>query len=67
MTKQDYIKLADALRDDVEWQRQNIPYCFKPDLLDALCIMLQRDNPNFRARRFVGYVNGECGPNGGDR
>lgn len=66
MSKKDFIALADALRAEkpgtnwdpnkmVQWE------------LDAKAIadVRQASNPAFNRERWMNYVNGECGPNGG--
>lgn len=60
MTKQDFVALADAIRDG----RRRIDYLDK-DLLAVLADFCASRNPRFQRERWLGYVRGECGPNGG--
>lgn len=55
MTKKDFISLADALRGSKLSQA----------IVDRLCDWMQSQNPQFMRNRWVMYLNGECGPNGG--
>lgn len=76
MTKQHFIALADtlkALRPDRgnryaprgvrtkgeaafdQWQ----------ETIDALADFCASQNPHFNRDRWISYINGECGPNGG--
>lgn len=35
------------------------------DVVRVFADFLAAQNPNFNRKRFIGYVNGTCGPNGG--
>ena len=61
MSKKDFIRLADYLRHidmndakSAEW-------------LNAICDYCKASNPRFMRDRFIGYLTGKCGPNGGSR
>ena len=64
MTKKHFIALADVLRTikptDKSFQRMqwNID-------VNALADFCYSQNPNFNRSRWMGYIAGECGPNGG--
>ena len=55
MTKKHFIALADAVRYEG----------FSDHELRVLCSFMQRQNRNFDRDRWIGYVKGTCGPNGG--
>lgn len=67
MTKQHFIALADYIRD---WQAnaQAEPYVF-PELYQDHIIMLasfcESQNPRFNRQRWLDYIAGKVGPNGG--
>ena len=55
MSKKHFIALADALRGaDIS-----------QDVLDRLCAFMARQNTSFMRSRWLAYLKGECGPNGG--
>lgn len=65
MSKKDFIALADALRgskppaaDPARVYRWEID-------VQEIAVVLGRDNPRFNRARWLDYVNGPCGPNGG--
>jgi len=57
MTKKDFIRLADYLRG------LQVP----PNVLQAICDFCKESNPRFMQDRFIRYLQGTCGPNGGSR
>lgn len=68
MTKKDFIALADEMRQAlrgsipaeeyrVDIQRQRV--------IEALMSFCKRQNPAFMEDRWMDYLKGECGPNGG--
>jgi len=65
MTKQHFIALADWIRDynDTSFGHQ---FPFTSDHINALADFLQAQNPLFNRARWLGYLNGTCGPNGGE-
>lgn len=60
MTKKHFIALADAIK---EHNQQGIP--FLPSQLDTLASFCKLANSNFNRERWLDYIAGECGPNGG--
>jgi hypothetical protein len=61
MSKKHFIALADHIRDynlggDTD---------FTESQLNALAFFCEQQNPNFNRERWLGYIAGECGPNGG--
>lgn len=55
MSKKDFIALADSLRG------LDIP----EDVLEALVNFCRGRNPQFKTDRWLNYLLGKCGPNGG--
>lgn len=68
MSKKDFIALADALRAEkpgANWDA-NKHVQWECDV-KAVADVLARDNPRFMRGRWMEYVNGLCGPNGGPK
>lgn len=74
MSKQDFVALADTIREynrTAFWGtdkngvqgKQNIPV--QGDLLKVLADFCQSQNPRFMRERWLSYIAGECGKNGG--
>lgn len=61
MSKKDFIALADHIREDPSLQLLN------QEQLEALADFCHSQNPRFLRQRWLGYIAGECGPNGGER
>jgi hypothetical protein len=67
MTKKHFIALADYIK----WHNNEaraFPHThkpFKPSHLDTLMKFCRSQNGNFSNGRFLGYIAGECGSNGG--
>jgi hypothetical protein len=60
MTKQNFIALADAIR------RQNDgPMAMSREQVEFLADFCQSQNPAFKRERWLDYVAGKCGKNGG--
>lgn len=57
MTKKDFIEIADAIRGTV----------FADDeiSINRLCAVMEKSNPKFKRDRWLAYLRGEVGPNGG--
>lgn len=72
MTKKHFIALADAIR---EYNAQALepgtstvsPLRFGHTQLLVLADFCRSQNPYFKRDRWLGYIAGECGPNGGRR
>lgn len=62
MTKRNFIRLADYLKDTKQ-------YCeaFTPAQLQHLADFCHEQNPNFKRERWLDYIADKCGPNGGQR
>lgn len=66
MTKKHFIALADTIRRyQQEKYRANDCEKREPYLLDTLADWCATQNPRFNRDRWLAYVRGECGPNGG--
>jgi len=65
MTKKHYIALADAIKDHNTLVAKIGGTEFQPTQLDSLATFCQRQNPRFNRQRWLDYINGFCGPNGG--
>ena len=61
MTKRHFIALADAIRDHNKYCGEQ----FTGRQLTTLANTFQAINPNFNRSRWLDYVAGKCGPNGG--
>ena len=61
MTKKHFIALADTIRD----YNSRYPGVFTSEHIGVLGTFCDRQNPRFDRSRWVRYIAGECGPNGG--
>lgn len=57
MTKKDLIALADHIKGN--------PLLFSQRAVESLADFLSRRYPNFNRDRWLDYIDGFCGPNGG--
>ncbi len=62
MSKQDFVALADAIREHNQYE--NTPK-FTEDHINTLILFCRRQNHAFMSGRSKDYIAGECGPNGG--
>ena len=74
MTKQDFIKIADAIREHNQREDQRgavlgikTPQRFQVEHLAALADVFEDCNPKFDRVLWKQYIDGECGPNGGPK
>ena len=70
MSKKDFIALADTLKAvrasyGTNWDPNLFRAC--DDHVKALADFCQAQNPNFMRERWLDYIAGECGPNGGSK
>lgn len=49
MTRKDYIKIAEVIKNNTTVEQQIIMYQF----IDELCTVFKDDNPNFNRAKFV--------------
>jgi len=74
MTKKHFIAMADAMREAsrkvwqlhrdgvlTEEQAALVVTCYETELAD----FCKQENGAFNRHRWMGYIHGECGPNGG--
>lgn len=61
MTKKHFIALADA----IIWHNKHKGTPFTPEQLGTLASFCKSENGRFDYPRWLGYINGENGPNGG--
>jgi hypothetical protein len=59
MSKKHFIALADFIRDRLD-------IVFDAKSIIALADFCQSQNPRFNRRRWLGYIGGANGPNGGE-
>lgn len=57
MSKKDFIELADLIKAR--------PHCFSGLAIESLADFCQDQNPNFMRNRWMDYLHGKCGKNGG--
>lgn len=65
MSKKDFIALADHLRhfnEDWDGSRNE----FNNIQIELLAEFCASQNPRFNRSRWLAYIAGECGPNGGN-
>ena len=72
MTKKTFIALADSIREHNRIKRNVFGanaerMCFNIEQVEALADFCQSQNSNFNRERWLDYVAGNCGPNGGQR
>ena len=60
MSKKDFIRLADYIKDVKGTDRE-----FSTGQLLVLWNFCASVNPNFKGDRWTDYINGKCGKNGG--
>jgi hypothetical protein len=65
MTKKHFIALADAIRVHQEKQYRNGVIEQAPYLIDTLADFCAGQNPRFNRDRWIGYIQGTNGKNGG--
>jgi hypothetical protein len=68
MSKQDFIALADTIKAQIA-REQSYPGAvqrpFTFGQVQILADFCQSQNSNFKRDRWLSYINGDCGPNGG--
>jgi hypothetical protein len=67
MSKKHFIALADAIREHNRIEKQFAEFAgeFNDAHLDVLARFCQSTNPRFNRERWLAYIAGTCGPNGG--
>lgn len=67
MSKKDFIALADAIKAYQNLTSEGLPLMqiFTDNQIKMLADFCQSQNPRFNRYRWLAYIAGECGPNGG--
>ena len=66
MTKKHFIELANVISEHNRCSVNNDHYtAFTVDQIGALADFCRSQNYNFKGERWVNYIAGKCGPNGG--
>lgn len=66
MTKKDFIALADAMRSEMPGANWDANKRVQWELdCKAIANACHQSNPRFNRERWLDYINGKCGPNGG--
>jgi hypothetical protein len=65
MTKKTFIELADAIKAHNQLWHFNTSKQFTELHLEVLSEFCRHQNYNFKADRWLGYINNENGPSGG--
>jgi hypothetical protein len=65
MTKKNFVALADSIREHNRLAKLNGENVFTGDQLVALARFCALENTRFKRERWLDYIAGECGPNGG--
>ena len=68
MTKKNFIALANVIRNanSIISETDNRPIeHFTPYAIECLANFCASQNPNFMRDRWLDYIAGKCGPNGG--
>ncbi len=61
MTKKDFVALADAIREHNRFEHDQ----FKEQQLESLSVFCKQQNSSFMKDRWLDYIAGNCGQNGG--
>lgn len=64
MTKKHFIALADRIVKSAPADRSAYGI-YNESVIKDLADFCQAQNPNFNRERWIGYIKGECGKNGG--
>lgn len=60
MTRKDYIKLADLLKENRQaWNQSSVALEAIDDIERGLCVILAEDNSNFDRQRFIDAAGGQ--------
>lgn len=68
MSKKDFIALANAIRQwnaKFDGNEDETTHPFDSYQLECLATFCKERNPNFKWDRWMDYIAGNCGPNGG--
>lgn len=62
MTKKHFIALADSLKDSTTGRDRE---AFTQSQIEHLADFFTKEFPKFNRERWIAYIKGECGKNGG--
>lgn len=65
MSKKHFIALADFIKMHQRAARDTQANPFHEDQLETLADFCRAQNHDFKKERWLGYIKGECGSNGG--
>jgi hypothetical protein len=65
MTKKQFVALADSIREHNRLAKFNGETAFTDDHFAALSRFCALENARFKRERWLDYIAGRCGPNGG--
>ena len=65
MTRKQFVALADSIREHNRVAKFNGENAFTDDQLAALARFCASENSRFKRERWLEYIGGQCGPNGG--
>jgi hypothetical protein len=65
MTKKQFVALADSIREHNRVAKFNGEKAFTVDQLAALARFCATESARFKCDRWLDYIAGRCGPNGG--
>jgi hypothetical protein len=65
MSKKQFVALADSIREHNRLAKFNGEHAFTVDQLAALARFCASENLRFNRERWLDYIAGQCGPNGG--
>ena len=66
MTKKHFIELADHIRSAIDYRaRAGLPPKFDSAAIESLADYCYHQNRRFNRSRWIGYIEGANGPNGG--
>lgn len=63
MTKKHFIALADLIKD--YQQTASLDVAFTKEQVNRLADFFTKEFPKFNRERWIAYIKGECGKNGG--
>ena len=66
MSKKHFIAMANVLRYRLSrWEKDGIEYALLWEMVNDLAVFCKQANPRFNRDRWLDYIAGKCGPNGG--
>jgi hypothetical protein len=65
MTKKQFVALADSIREHNRLGNLNGETAFTDVQLASMARFCASENPRFKRERWLDYIAGRCGPNGG--